>query len=312
MNAKRISLSREVVSSSVIIRHSSFSARPLIGAHMSIAGGVDRAPLRGRELGCACMQIFTKSNRQWAARALAEEEIRAFKRNCKETRIAPVIGHTCYLINLGSADSEIAKKSLDCFLLELRRAEQLGLPGLVAHPGAHGGAGETAGLRKITKAINELIDRTPRAKVKILLETTAGQGTNLGYRFEHIAEIIAGVKKESRMAVCFDTCHAFTAGYDIRTEECYHRTFEEFDKIIGLNRLAAFHVNDSKTDLGSQVDRHEHIGHGKIGKAAFRFILLDSRFKEIPKILETPKGKKGKTEWDVINLRLLRRMQNAD
>ncbi len=283
--------------------------RLLIGAHMSISGGVELAPLRGRDVGCACIQIFTKSNMQWAARPLEEKEIAAFKLNCAETGIAPVVAHNSYLINLGAAEAApLAKKSFDSFLLELERCRALGLPAIVAHPGSHTGAGEAAGLRRIRSAVDELLERTSGSPVHILLETTAGQGSNLGYRFEQLAEMMEGVKQKSRAGVCLDTCHVFAAGYDIRTEDGYHRTLEEFDKILGLKKLQAFHLNDSKGDLGSKLDRHEHIGRGRLGKEAFRLLLRDKRFAAIPKVLETPKGKHGKTEWDVINLRLLRQL----
>lgn len=281
---------------------------PLVGAHISIAGGIETAPLLGAETGCAAIQIFTKSSRQWNAPTLTDDAVAAFKRNCETARIAPVIAHSGYLINLAARDRDIHAKSLKSFQDELERAERLGLPGLVVHPGSHGGTGETTGLRKITTSINKTLARAADAKVKILLETTAGQGTSIGYRFEHIAEIIAGVKNQSRVGVCFDTCHIFAAGYDIRTEDKWQRTIEEFDHIIGIKRLAVFHFNDSKTPFASRVDRHEHIGQGHIGKPPFGFILRDPRFKEIPKLLETPKGIKGKTDWDVLTLRLLRRL----
>lgn len=284
------------------------SEGPLIGAHMSISGGVDQAPLRGKAVGCACVQIFTKSNMQWRSRPLAEKEIAAFQNNCRETGIRPVVAHNCYLINLASPKRDLAKKSFDAFLEEIERCRRLGLPAIIAHPGSHVGAGESAGLRRITRAVDELIERTADAKVNLLLETTAGQGSNLGFRFEHLAEIINGVKRKSRVGVCYDTCHAFAAGYDIRTEDAYRRTMEEFDGIVGLKRIQAFHFNDAKHDLGSRVDRHEHIGRGKLGREPFRLILRDPRFADVPKILETQKGKHGNTDWDVVNLNLLRRL----
>jgi deoxyribonuclease-4 len=282
--------------------------RLLIGAHMSISGGVELAPLRGRDAGCACIQIFTKSNMQWAARPLAEKEIAAFKQNCAETGIGPVVAHNSYLINLAAPDAALAKKSFDSFLMELERCRALGLPAIIAHPGSHTGAGEAEGLRRIRSAVDELLERTTGSPVHLLLETTAGQGSNLGYRFEQLAEMMEGVKQKSRVGVCLDTCHIFAAGYDIRTEAGYRRTMEEFDKIIGLKKLRAFHLNDSKGELGGKLDRHEHIGHGRLGKEPFRLLLRDPRFAAIPKVLETPKGKKGKLEWDVINLRLLRQL----
>jgi deoxyribonuclease-4 len=284
-------------------------AQPLlIGAHISISGGVELAPLRGRDVGCACIQIFTKSNMQWAARPLGEKEIAAFKLNCAETGIAPVVAHNSYLINLGAPDAALAKKSADSFLMELERCRALGLPAIIAHPGSHTGAGEAEGLRRIRSAVDELLDRTAGSHVHLLLETTAGQGSNLGYRFEQLAEMMEGVKQTSRVGVCLDTCHVFAAGYDIRTEDGYRRTMEEFDKTIGLKKLQAFHINDSKGELGSKLDRHEHIGHGRLGQEPFRLLLRDQRFAAIPKVLETPKGMKGKLEWDVINLRLLRQL----
>jgi deoxyribonuclease IV len=281
---------------------------PLIGCHVSIAGGVDQAPLNGQTVGCRTVQIFTKSNRQWNARPLRDEEIAGFFANCKATDIGPVIAHSAYLINLAAVDKAMYKKSWDAMLIELQRAEALKLPGLVLHPGAHGGSGEEAAIRQIANALNDLIDATPKAKVKILLETTAGQGTCVGHRFEHLADIISKVRRKSRIGVCFDTCHVFAAGYDIRTEKTYHATMEAFDNIIGIKRLVCFHLNDSKGDLGSRLDRHEQIGHGKIGRAGFRSLMQDPRLSHIPKLLETPKGMKGKTEWDIVNLRLLRKM----
>ena len=286
--------------------------RLLIGAHMSISGGVELAPERGRKVGCACIQIFTKSNMQWAARPLDEKEIAAFRRNCEENRIGPVVAHNCYLINLGTPDAQLARKSFDSFLVEMDRCRQLGLPCLIAHPGSHTGAGEAEGIRRIGRAVDELLDRTAGSPVRILLETTAGQGSNLGWRFEQLAQMIAGVKQRARVGVCYDTCHTFAAGYDIRTEEGYRAVMKEFDKVIGLDKLLAFHFNDSRGDLGSKLDRHEHIGRGRLGKEAFRHLLRDPRFAKIPKVLETPKGKHGKTEWDVVNLRLLRELAGRE
>jgi deoxyribonuclease-4 len=297
----------------VSARKAAAKAHPLlIGAHMSISGGVELAPLRGRDVGCACIQIFTKSNMQWAARPLAEKEIAAFKLNCARTGIAPVVAHNSYLINLGAPDAALAKKSFDSFLMELERCRALGLPAIIAHPGSHTGAGEAEGLRRIGNAVNELIERTSGSPVRLLLETTAGQGSNLGYRFEQLAEIMEGVREKSRVGVCLDTCHVFAAGYDIRTEDGYRRTMEEFDKVVGLKKLQAFHLNDAKGELGSKLDRHEQIGYGRLGKEPFRLLLRDERFAAIPKVLETPKGMKGKLEWDVINLRLLRQLGGED
>jgi deoxyribonuclease-4 len=280
----------------------------LIGAHMSTAGGVRNAPVRGHDVGCACIQIFTKSNMQWAAKPLDDEDVAAFHRNCAELKIAPVVAHDSYLINLCAVDPALAKKSFDSFLMELDRCDRLRLPSLIMHPGSHTGAGEAAGLRAIIQAVNGLIAKTPNSDVRILFETTAGQGSNLGYTFEQIAQLIEGVERKERVGVCMDTCHIFAAGYDIRARPGYKQVMAEFDKIIGLDRLRAFHFNDAKGGLGSRLDRHEHIGRGKIGEDAFGFILRDPRFQDIPKVLETPKGKKGKEDWDLINLAILRRL----
>ena len=281
---------------------------PLIGAHVSIGGGVENAPANGAAIGCVCVQIFAKSSRRWSAPPLTNESAVAFKQACKDASIGPVIGHTGYLINLAAHDKAIHAKSFKSFQDELDRSLRLGLPGLVVHPGTHGGVGEKIGLRQVATDLNKLIKCTPDSNVRILLETTAGQGSSLGYRFQQIAEIMSRVKDKSRVGVCFDTAHVFAAGYDIRTEDACGRVLEEFDQVIGLKRLVAFHFNDSKSDFASRVDRHENIGLGKIGDAPFRFILRDDRFKDLPKILETPKGKKSETEWDMINLRRLRRL----
>jgi len=263
----------------------------LIGAHMSIAGGIHLALVRGKELGCRTIQIFTKNANQWRARELTPEEIAEFNRQKEETKIWPVVAHDSYLINLGSPNEERLHKSRESFLMEVQRTELLGLPYLITHPGSHLDAGEEEGLKRIAESIDWLHRRTEGLKMKILLETTAGQGTNLGYRFEHFSAIMDMVEDASRLGFCFDTCHVFAAGYDLRTRDAYERTMEEFDRVIGLGRLKVFHINDSKNDLGSRIDRHQHIGKGTIGLDAFRFLLNDPRFTQLPKILETPKGK---------------------
>ncbi len=281
-------------------------AEPLIGAHMSTSGGMDQAPARGSDVGCRCIQIFTKSNMQWAARPLEEKEIQGFRDNCDKLGIWPVVAHNSYLINLSAADEALALKSLDSLVMEMERCRALGLPSLIMHPGSH--ADTQAGLRLVAEALNRVIERTKDSPVKVLLETTAGQGTNLGHRFEELAEIIGKVECQERMGVCMDTCHVFAAGYDLRTPEVYARTMAEFDKVIGLKRLQAFHFNDAKQGLGSRIDRHEHIGEGHLGTGAFRLILKDSRFAKVPKVLETPKGMKGEEDWDAVSLKLLRKL----
>ena len=258
---------------------------------MSIEGGVENAPLRGKKAGCQVIQIFTKNNNRWNSRQLTDKDIENFKKNSFDTGVIPSASHTAYLINLASPNTEIYKKSLDAFFDEMERAERLGLPYLIFHPGAHLGSGEDAGLKKIADSINVLLKKADGFKLMLLLETTAGQGSHLGYKFEHLSEIIETVDEKEKIGVCLDTCHIFAAGYDISNEYGYKKTFEDFNKIIGIDRLKAFHINDSKKGLGSRVDRHEHIGKGKLGLTAFRLLLNDTRFKNVPMILETPKGK---------------------
>jgi len=280
----------------------------LLGAHTSISGGVDTAIDRAIKIKCNTIQIFTKNSNQWRAVPLFEETIRNYKNKLKLTKIAPVIAHDSYLINLCAKDKDLLTKSRDGFIDELKRCELLGISCLNFHPGAHLGQGEKDGIKIIAESINIAHDKTPNFKVKSMIETTAGQGTNIGYRFEQICEIIDRVEDKKRLAVCIDTCHIFAGGYDIRTEKSYEKTLNEFQKIIGLEFLKAFHLNDSKKELGSRVDRHEHIGKGFIGLNGFRFLMNDKRFENIPKILETPKG----TDMleDVMNMRMLRKLVN--
>ena len=277
---------------------------PLLGAHMSIAGGVDKALLEGKKVDCDVIQIFTKSSRQWAAKPYTKEEIEQFRINQKATGIAKVIAHDSYLLNLGSPDAGLRKRSVAAFIDELERCEILDISNLVAHPGAHVGAGEAEGIKLIAKSLDEVHEACPGYKVKVTLEITAGQGSNLGYRFEQIRNIIDATKESYRLRVCFDTEHAFAAGYDIRTKEGYERTFTEFDEAIGIDRLAAFHLNDSKKEFHSRVDRHEHIGKGFIGVEAFLLLMNDKRFWGLPMCLETPKGPDLAEDRD--NLTLLR------
>jgi deoxyribonuclease-4 len=271
---------------------------------MSIAGGVFNAFLHGKSVGCNTIQIFVKSNNQWRAKPLSDEEVEKYHQLQKETGIDPVVAHDSYLINAASQDKELFAKSRDALKIELKRCQTLKIPYLVMHPGSHLGAGEPVGLATIARAINEIFEDLEDKGTKIALEATAGQGSNLGYRFEHLAEIIGQVKQQKRMAVCLDTCHVFAAGYDIRTAEGYKNVMAEFDRIIGLPRLAAIHFNDSKKGLGSRVDRHEHIGKGELGKEAFGFFLNDARLARVPKILETPKG--PDLAEDKMNLKVLR------
>jgi deoxyribonuclease-4 len=284
------------------------ASRPLLGAHMSIRGGVSMAIDRARSIRCTAMQIFMKNNMQWFARPLTRQEIHAFLNHVQRAELLSVFGHANYLINLAATNPQFHANSIRALAEELVRADKLELPFLVLHPGAHLGAGEEAGLKKIVASINEVFRKIPKVKTKIALEITAGQGSCLGHRFEHLAHIIANVQEPERLRVCLDTAHLFAAGYEIDSESRVKKTFYEFDHVIGRNRLVAIHVNDSKTGLGSRVDRHEHIGKGRIGLDAFRFIMRDSRFSKIPKVLETPKGKDLRK--DVMNLKTLRVLAN--
>src|SRR5947207_7175875 len=286
--------------SSFVIRHSSL----LLGAHMSIGGGVHRAIERSRSIDCTAMQIFVKNNMQWFARPLVREEIRAFLEHRQRSELLAIFAHANYLINLAATNPQFHANSLRALSEELVRADQLELPFLVMHPGAHLGAGEGAGLEKIIASLDAIWAVIPKVKTKIALETTAGQGSCLGDKFDHLAAIIENVREPERLCVCLDTAHVFAAGYDIGTDAGVKKAFREFDRLIGLDRLAALHVNDSKMALGSRVDRHEHIGKGKIGLDAFRFIMRDRRLRKIPKVLETPKGKD--LAEDVANLKTLR------
>jgi deoxyribonuclease-4 len=283
--------------------------RPLLGAHMSIAGGVDKALLEGKRVDCDVIQIFTKSSRQWAFQPYSEEEIQAFKQNQKETGIVTVIAHDSYLLNLGSPDESLRKKSIRAFIDEMERCETLAIPYLIAHPGAHLGAGEDVGIKTIGHSLDKVHTSCRGYKVKIALEITAGQGSNIGYRFEQIRNMIESTKENDRLRVCFDTEHAFAAGYDLRTKDGYEQTFGEFDETIGLKLLVAFHLNDSKKEFHSKVDRHEHIGKGHIGVEAFRMLLNDPRFWGIPMCLETPKGRDLKEDKE--NLGLLKSLVAA-
>jgi deoxyribonuclease-4 len=272
---------------------------------MSIDGGVHTAHERGMSIGCTTMQIFTKNNTQWAARPILEEEIEKYKALEKKSGIQPVVAHSSYLINLCAKNPVVLKKSRQAFKDELNRCELLNIPYLVFHPGSHMGRGEREGIQCISESLNLLHEQTKNYRVKSVLESTAGQGTAIGYRFRHLRDIIDEIEAKGRAAVCVDTCHLFAAGYDISTEIGYKNTFDEFDAVIGLDRLVVLHMNDSKRELGSRVDRHEHIGKGRIGNTAFRLLMNDPRFVRIPKILETPKSKD--MHEDVTNLKKLRR-----
>lgn len=274
------------------------------GAHMSIAGGVDRAVDRAAQVNCDALQIFTKNSNQWQAKPIPTEQVERFSARLEETGIAPVVAHDSYLINLASQDDELWQKSMDAFRVELERCELLGVPYLVTHPGSHGGAGEEAGIRRVAAALDRIHAELPDYRVVTLLEITAGQGKTLGARFEELAGIRGLVAAPERVAFCFDTCHAFAAGYELRTPEGYAETMDAFDRVLGLENLKAFHLNDSKKDLGSRVDRHDHIGAGFIGLEGFRQVVTDPRFAAHPGLLETPKSED--LHEDVENLARLR------
>ena len=277
----------------------------ILGAHMSIEGGLFRALERGKSIRCRTIQLFTRNNSRWATKDLSNEEIDAFKRARILADINPVFAHCSYLINL-AAPAEFYQKSIDALILEVLRAEQLGLDFVVLHPGAHMGKGEEEGLKRTTDALNQVLEGTSGARCKIGIENTAGQGSCLGCSFEHLDYILRHVIDPERVGVVLDTCHLFAAGYDLRRRNAYRETFERFADLIPTSKILAFHLNDSKKPLNSRVDRHEHIGKGFLGANAFRLLLHDERFRSIPKVLETPKGKD--LAEDVVNLNLLRRL----
>ena len=275
----------------------------LLGAHTSTAGGVYTAIERAMKMKFTAMQVFTKNNNRWNAKPLEKDEIKKFKELLKNSDIKFVLTHSSYLINLCSNNKVVLNKSRNAFIDELKRCELLGIPHLNFHPGSHGGQGEKDGIKIIAESLNICHEKTKNCKVTSMLEATAGQGTTLGYQFEQLQEIIDLVEDKKRMTVCIDTAHIFAAGYNIRDSKEYKKVIKGFDNIIGLNRLKCFHMNDSKKELGSRVDRHEHIGKGFIGKEGFANIMNDKKLEKIPKILETPKGKEMKE--DVKNLKTL-------
>jgi len=276
----------------------------ILGAHMSISGGVDLSISRGAEVGCDAIQIFTKSSNQWRARPLADGEVQRFRTGQIERGISPVLAHDCYLINLASPDDALYERSIASFGEELDRCEILGIPSLIAHPGSHVGSGEREGIARVASALNRLFSQRPGGRVRVLLETTAGQGSSVGHRFEHLAEILSRLETPDRAGVCLDTCHVFAAGYDLRSEKSYAAVMDQLDRALGLEQVRAFHLNDSKKDLGCRVDRHEHIGKGFLGLDPFRWLLNDPRFDGVPMFLETPKGEDYAE--DRVNLALLR------
>lgn len=278
--------------------------KQLLGAHTSIAGGVSKAIVLAENLGFNAIQIFSKNNNRWEAKPLDEEEVNKFKLLWKDSNIDFIVTHDSYLINLCAKDNNNLEKSRNAFIDEIERCQTLGIKHLNFHPGAHGGQGEEDGLKMVAESLNIAHQKTKNANVSSMIELTAGQGTNLGYKFEHIAKIIELVDNPERISVCIDTAHIFAAGYNIKDEQEYEKVITEFDSIIGLDRLQCFHINDSKKEFGSRVDRHEHIGEGYIGLEGFSNIMNDERLVHIPKILETPKGKEQLE--DLKNLNVLK------
>lgn len=282
-----------------------------LGAHMSVAGGLEKAIERGVGAGCTAVQLFTKNANQWRAKPLTDEVIARFREGLAASPIGPtrVVAHDSYLINLGSPDPEKWRQSVDAFIDELRRCDQLGIPYLVTHPGAHMGTGEEAGLQRVADGLRHALDATAPSRTMALLETTAGQGSGLGYRFAHLGRLLELVPEPDRLGVCFDTCHAFVAGYDLTTPEGYAATWEEFAREIGYDRLKVLHLNDAKKPRGSRVDRHEHPGQGQIGREGFRLLMNDARLRGRPMLLETPKGEDCAE--DRANLAFLRSLVEA-
>jgi len=275
-----------------------------LGAHMSIAGSIPLAIERGLKVGCGVIQIFTQNNNQWRGKAISAADAALFKERFAASGLNEIVCHDIYLVNLAAAPGEVREKSLAAFGEEMERCARLGIAKIIMHPGAHVGDGEEVGIKRICAAFDQLFKAVPAYQGKVLLETTAGQGSNVGYTFEHLKAIIDGSAFADRFAVCYDTCHTFAAGYDITTPDGYKQVFAAFDRIIGLERLQAFHMNDSKKGLNCRVDRHEHIGQGAMGLEGFRLIMNDPRFAKVPKILETPKG--DDDEMDMANLKTLR------
>lgn len=282
------------------------------GAHLSIAGGHDRAVRAAQALGMTTVQIFTKSNNQWAARPLTEAQIAAFRSALAGSEVADPAAHASYLINLASPDPALWEKSIAALTVEVERGEALGLGDLVLHPGAHVGSGEEVGLTRVAQALDEVHRRTRGVSLKIALETTAGQGTCLGHRFEHLRQVLDQVAEPERLGICGDTCHLFAAGYPLESPNQYNETIGSLDRAVGLDRLRLWHLNDSQRGLGSRVDRHAGIGRGQLGLEPFRLLVNDPRFATIRMILETPKGSEGGEDLDAINLRVLRQLRAAE
>lgn len=296
-------------STSTLPAPSSNHRRPRIGAHLSIAGGFHLACQHAQVVDADALQIFVKNQRQWQAGPIQPRDAEAFRQAAASAGIGPVVAHAAYLINLAAPDNAVRRRSIAAMVDELNRCDALGVAALVVHPGAHLDRTLESGIASVAASLNEIIDRTPEANARILLETTAGQGSAIGHRFEHLRDILAGTERRKRCGVCLDTCHLFAAGYDFRGETNYAEIMAELDRVIGVALIGCVHMNDSKRELGSRVDRREHIGKGCIGETAFGHFLNDPRLVDVPFILETPKGADGRgTDLDKVNIRRLRSM----
>jgi len=280
-------------------------APPLLGAHFSISKGLHHALYVAEKYGCTALQIFTKNSITWQERTLTQEEIVRFDQAREQTGITSIASHTSYLINLATPERKKHAMSCNALKQELIRSSTLDISFVILHPGAHLGKGKDKGIEKIALSINEIFAQTPDIQIRLLLEAMAGQGSGLGHTFEQLALILEKIENKNRIGVCLDTSHVFASGYDIRTPESYRKTTDAFDAIIGLENLYVIHLNDSKKELGSRVDRHEHIGKGYIGIKAFKLLMNDMRFENVPKIIETPKQKDG-PDTDKMNLNRLR------
>jgi deoxyribonuclease IV len=279
------------------------------GAHLSVAGGLHNALIAAAELGCDCVQIFVKNQRQWQAKPLTPEQVRLFGEAQLRTGVHPVVAHACYLLNLASPDRAGRRRSVVALIDELERCETLGVPFLVLHPGSHLGAGADAGIRNTVASLDEVHRATRGFTARLLLETTAGQGSSVGCEIPQLGRIIDGTGDPDRLGVCLDTCHLFAAGYDLSDPVGYENTVLLLSAQVGLRRIKCIHMNDSRSPCGSRVDRHQHIGKGRLGRQAFVHVVNDQRLAEVPKILETPKGMDGRgTDLDRVNLLRLRRM----
>jgi deoxyribonuclease-4 len=279
----------------------------IIGAHVSIGGGIEHAVDNAISLACETFQIFTKNQTQWKEKSYTRDEVQKFQNKLNESSIRKetIASHDSYLINLCADNHDNLEKSRQSFLEEINRCTVLGIPYIIFHPGSHLGKGEAWGLDTIAESVQWLIDQSKESQVRLLLETTAGQGTNLGYTFEQLQFILSEINSDRRMGVCVDTCHIYAAGYDIRDEKNYHKTMNQLEKIIGLEKIKAFHLNDSKKELGTRVDRHERIGKGIIGQKAFEFFINDRRFTDTPGFLEVPGGDPAFTD----DIRLLKKLR---